>query len=166
MFQAGQIGRIAVARRAALFLGMAISGGALAFLLGLLGGQPDGAAVWAWLSGSFAAVATIMVMALRLVLGTPKNEAAEAVSAICGTLLGGLLFAGFAAAFVAGIYVCFEAGWGDRGIQGDLGGIDQTWQSWLRELLEISVQGGGIASGLLGFLAWASRFVRMGGNAR
>jgi hypothetical protein len=156
---------MALARRGAFFLGMAVLGGALSFVLGLLGGQSDGAAVWAWLPGSFAAVATIIVMALRLVLGTPKKEAAEAVSAVCGTLLGGLLFAGFAAAFVAGIYVCFEEGWGDRGIQGDLGGIDQTWQSWLREFLEISVQGSGIAGGFLGFLTWASRFVRIGGSA-
>jgi len=148
------------------FLGIAVLGGALAFLLGLLGGQVDGDAVWPWLLGSFAAVASILVTALRLLLGTPKNGAAETASAVCCTLLGGLLLAGFAAAFVAGIYVSFEEGWGDRGIQDDLGGIDQTWQSWLREFLQMSVQGSGIAGAFLGFLAWASRFVRIGGSAR
>ena len=147
------------------FLSIAVSGGALAFLLGLLGGQVDGDAVWPWLLGSFAAVAAVLVMALRLLLGTPKNGAAEAASAVCYTLLGGLLLAGFAAAFVAGIYVCFEEGWGSRGVQDDLGGIDQTWQSWLREFLQISVQGSGITGAFLGFLAWASRFVRIAGNA-
>jgi hypothetical protein len=156
---------MALLQRGALFLTTAVLGGALAFLLGLVGGQPDGNAVWLWLLSSLAAVAAILMTALRLLLGTPKTQAAEAVSAVCGILLGGLLLASFAAAFVAGIYVCFEEGWGDRGIQGDLGGIDQTWQSWLREFVQISVQGGGIGGALLGFLAWVSRFVRMGGGA-
>jgi hypothetical protein len=157
---------MAVAEKGALFLTTAVLGGALAFLLGLLGGQPDGNAVWLWLSGSLAAVAIILATSLRLLLGTPKTQAAEAASAVSGALLGGLLLAGFAAAFVAGIYVSFDEGWGDRGIQGDLGGIDQTWQSWLRGFLEIWVQGSAIAGGFLGFLAWASRFVRIGGNAK
>jgi hypothetical protein len=157
---------MAVPQRAALFLTTAVLGGVLAFLLGLLGGQPDGNTVWLWLSGSLAAVATILVIALRLLLGTRKSEPAEAASAVCDTLLGGLLFSGFAAAFVAGIFVSFEEAWGDRGIQGDLGGIDQTWQSWLREFLELWVKAGAVAGGLLGFLAWASRFVRVGGVSR
>ena len=157
---------MAAARRLTWFLGIAALGGALAFLLGLLGGQPDGNAVWLWLLGSLAAVATILVMNLRLLLGTRKSEPAEAASAVCGTLVGGLVLAGFAGAFVAGIYVSFEEAWGDRGIQGDLGGIDQTWQSWLRGFLELWVKGSAIAGGFLGFLAWASRFVRVGASAR
>jgi len=157
---------MALVRRGGFFLVMAVLGGTLAFLLGLLGGQPDGDAVWLWLSASFATAATALVLAVRVILGASKSEVAEAASAVCGTVLGGLLLAAFAAAFVAGIYVCFEKGWGDRGIQGDLGGIDQTWQSWLREFLQISVQGSGIAGGFLGLLAWASRLVRVGGGAR
>jgi len=101
-------------------------------------------------------VAAIEVAALHLLRGTPKNLAAEETFAVCGALLGGLLLAGFAAAFVAGIYVCFEAGWGDRGIQGDLGGIDQTWQSWLREFLRTSVLACGIVGGILSLLSHIS----------
>jgi len=157
---------MAATRRLTSFLGIAVLGGALAFLLGLAGGQPDGDAVWMWLLASLAAVATALVLAVRVILGTPKSEVAEAVSAACGTLLGGLLLAGFAAAFVAGIYVCFEEGWGDRGIQDDLGGIDQTWQSWLWEFLPTFVPYSAIVGALLGFLAWASRFVRFGASAR
>ena len=157
---------MALVRRGGFFLVMAVLGGALAFLLGLLGGQPDGDAVWQWLLASFAAVATALVLAVRVILGAPKSEVAEAASAVCGTLLGGLLLAGFAAAFVAGIYVCFEEGWGDRGIQGDLGGIDQTWQSWLWEFLPTFVAYSAIVGAFLGFLAWASRFVRIGEGAR
>ena len=144
---------MALLQRSALFLITAVLGGALAFLLGLLGGQPDGDAVWLWLLGSLAAVGAIEVTALHLLRGTPKNQAAEETFAVCGALLGGLLLAGFAAAFVAGIYVCFEAEWGDRGIQGDLGGIDQTWQSWLWEFLRTSVLACGIVGGILSLLS-------------
>src|SRR3989304_4269741 len=99
---------MALLRRSTLSLITAVLGGALAFLLGLLGGQPDGDAVWLWLLGSLTAVAAIEVTALHLLRGTPKNLAAEETFAVCGALLGGLLLAGFAAAFVAGIYVSFE----------------------------------------------------------
>ena len=157
---------MAPVRRGGFFLAMAVLGGALSFLLGLLGGQPDGHAVWLWLSVSLAAVATALVLAVRVILDAPRTDGAEAASAVCGTLLGGLLLAGFAAAFVAGIYVCFEQEWGDRGIQGDLGGIDQTWQSWLWELLHFFVTFGAIVGAFLGFLAWASRFIRIGEGAR
>ena len=146
----------------------AVLGGALAFLLGLLGGQPDGNGVWLWLLGSLAATGAVVVVEVRLVLGTQAKATDVGVLFVplLGALLGGLLLAGFAAAFVAGIYVCFEEGWGDRGIQGDLGGIDETWESWLSEFLRPFVLGSGIVGGFLGFLAWASRFVRIAGGSR
>lgn len=153
------------ARRGASFLGIAALGGILAFLLGLLGGQPDGWAVWLYLSGSSATTAIVVVMALRLIPVTGKEEGPQAALVpLFSAVLGGLLLAGFAAAFVLGIFVCFEEGWGDRGLQGDLGGIDMSWQSWLSKVFRVLVLGGGVVGAYLGLLAWVSRLVRIGGG--
>ena len=134
------------------------SEGALAFLLGLLSGAPDDDLLSLYLWASLAAAAVIVVVTVRFVLGRTKADNVEALLFFAGVLTGALLFAALAEAFLLGIFVSFENGWGDSEIQLHYGGNDMGWRTWLSELFSAAAPiGGGFVGACLGLLAWASR---------
>ena len=153
-------------RRWALSLGLVGLGAALAFLLGLLSGAPDDAALTSYAVASFAVAAGSVVLAVRLILGKRrKREDVEILLAPLGAVLGALLLAVFTEAFVVGISVAFHQGWGDREVQ-QFGGIDQDWRSWLSGLQRGAPVAGGMIGAVLGFVGWGSRFTEMWSEPR
>ena len=144
-------------RRAALSLLLLALEGALAFLLGLLSGAPEDDLLPLYLWASLAAAAVIVVVTVRFVLGRTKAANVEALLFFAGVLTGALLFAALAEAFVLGIFVSFENGWGGSGVQLALGGSEMGWRTWLSELFTGAPIGGGFVGACLGLLAWASR---------
>jgi hypothetical protein len=141
-------------RRWRLSMALLALGGALAFLLGLFSGVPDDAVVALYVGASLAVAAGIVVLAVRLILGRRRNG--EDAVAPLGALLGALLMAAFAEAFVGGISVAFHQGWGDSEIEEFVSDPDGLHSS-LSELQRGVPVVGAMIGALLGFLGWGSR---------
>ena len=157
------------ARRITLSLLLVAVAEPLAFLLGLLSGEPDGDALYLYLWASFALAVVIVVVIPRLILGKPREgDDIEGLFVCLASFLGALLLAAFVETFVLGIYVSYHKGWGDREIWDEvLNKPDHaSWQTGLHDLLLGAPLGGGMIGAFLGFLAWLSRFFRIRGYAR
>jgi hypothetical protein len=157
------------ARRITLSLLLVAVAEPLAFLLGLLSGEPGGDALRLYLWASFALAVIIVVVIPRLILGKPREgDDIEGLFICLATFVGALLLAAFVETFVLGMYVSFHKGSPDWETYELLGGRSDgvTWQTWLHDLLLGAPLGGGMVGAFLGFLGWLSRFLRIRGYAR